>query len=49
MNEKMDGVYSILESFREKEVIDQEAISNVLEIQELAKELWEKDNNAINN
>jgi hypothetical protein len=49
MNEKMDGVYTILESFREKEVIDQEAISSVLEIQELAKELWEKDSNAINN
>ena len=43
MHEKMEAVYGILESFRNKEVIDQEAVLDVLEIQELAKEIQSEE------
>ena len=43
MSEKMGGVYAILESFRDKEVIDQESVLKVLEIQELAKEIQSEE------
>ena len=43
MYEKMGGVYAILESFRDKEVIDQESVLRVLEIQELAKEIQSEE------
>ena len=39
MYEKMGGVCDILESFKDKEAIDQDSILKVLEIQELVREL----------
>jgi hypothetical protein len=48
MSKRMDSVYGILESFREKEEVDSESISKLLEIQDLVRELKENDSNAIN-
>jgi len=46
MSDKVDDVYAILESFKEKEEIDQQSIFKLLEIQDLANELGEKESNA---
>ena len=46
MKAKLREIYSILESFKEKEEIDQQSISKLLEIQELARELGENEFNA---
>jgi len=46
MKTKLHEIYSILESFKEKEEIDQQSVSKLLEIQELARELEENESNA---
>jgi len=46
MKAKLGEIYSILESFKEKQEIEQQSISKLLEIQELAKELGENKSNA---
>jgi hypothetical protein len=46
MKSKLHEIYSILESFKEKEEIDQQSVSRLLEIQELARELGESESNA---
>jgi len=46
MHEKMGGVCDILESFKDKEAIDQDSILKVLEIQELVRELETEEANA---